>query len=163
MKKPRPATIKSLLSAALAILAVAIIDQPLAAMAAGKPTTATGGGGGGGSVAPVAAGYITSFKVTTGYPPRGNGIYVAAVWTNFSVKANPAVPTPYVRIRYTDWLTGAAASYLFAFASNTIDADALPFNTKYMVELEVLDASGNVVDVNAAVITTPGPKTATTP
>ncbi|MEY2559456.1 MAG: hypothetical protein QOE34_2881 [Verrucomicrobiota bacterium] len=145
--------------------AVAAILIALAFAIASQPTLASGGstnsGGGGGTT--VTSGYITAFKVIAGYPPRGNGVWVAAIWTNFSVKANPAVYTPYVRLRLTNVATGQSGSMLYPFASQTIDADAVLLDSTYLVELEVLDNSGNVVDSRNATVTTPPAKVATTP
>ena len=111
----------------------------------------------------MATSFITAFKVIAGYPPRGNGLWVAAIWTNFSVQANPAVYTPYVRLRLTNVATGQSGSALYPFSSQTIDADAVLLNSTYLVELEVLDNSGNVVDSRSATVTTPPAKVATTP
>jgi hypothetical protein len=143
---------------AILIALVFAITSDLAFASGGSPNS--GGGGGGTSVA---TSFITAFKVIAGYPPRGNGIWVAAIWTNFSVKANPAVYTPYVRLRLTNVATGQSGSALYAFSSQTIDADAVLLDSTYLVELEVLDNSGNVVDSRSATVTTPPAKVATTP
>ncbi len=88
---------------------------------------------------------------------------MAAIWTNFSVKANPAVYTPYGRLRLTNLVDGSSGSSLYVFASNTIDADAVLLDSSYLAELEVLDNSGNVFDSRRASVDTPSAKIGTTP
>jgi hypothetical protein len=161
MKPTSIVRINALAAALVMAIAFAITSQP--SLASGGNPAGGGGGGGGGGGTPAATSYITAFKVIAGYPPRGNGIYVAAIWTNFSVKTNPYVYTPYVRLRLTNIATGQSGSSLYVFGSQTIDADAVLLDSSYLVELEVLDNSGNVVDSRSATVITPPAKVATTP
>jgi hypothetical protein len=150
----------------LIALAAAITIASLPTNASASGGTNSGGvnsggvnGGGGGTASPTpipTGGSFTSFKVIAGYRP--GGAFAAAIWTSFSVQMiNNA--TPYVRLTITDSSTGQVVwNSTYQMMSGTIDDDYLPFNSSYVVKVELFDATGRLLDTKSVNATTPPPK-----
>ena len=113
----------------------------------------TGGGGGGGGGATVQPYAIKSFGVTAGYRPGGGAS--GAVWTSYSVQV-PSNVSPIVRLRITNLSTRQLVwDSSYYIASQTVDDDFVPFSTSFLVELQLLDYSGNLLGYASATVTTP--------
>jgi hypothetical protein len=114
--------------------------------------------GGGGSTSTSTCSPLSSYKVTPGYRPGGNGT-IAAVWTSFSL--NSCANSQYmVEIHVTNLDTGAEEYHFTSFANgDTIDDDYAQLGTNYRVDLLVkLRANGAIADSRNVTVITPGLK-----
>ena len=120
--------------------------------------TGGGGGGGGGTVTPppVVGPAFSSFKSTGGYRPGGGNI--GAVWTSYSVNSVGVASGCRVQLTITDQTGQVIWNYLYYPFSITIDDDYVALESVYLVEADLLDASGNVVDSRSTLVTTPKSK-----
>lgn len=136
--------------------------------------TATGGGGGvnsGGvrdltspTITPVACGAIVSLTAPVGY----YSIW-AALWNTYTVRScatTGGAQTYNVRVRNINTATGTTdydvtTAYALVPGQNVgsvLDNDFAPFNTSYTVQVDVSDASGNLLTTATTAATTPAPR-----
>ena len=157
----------ALLVAAVAAIAVVSINQPTTATASGGSGGGgsgggSGGGGGGGGVPGVVNPAITAFKVTSGYGPYGGRD--GDLQATYTVNMGTSGLAPLVRVQIKDLATGML---WWNTTTSTLQGTAgyryLPLNKSFLVSVELLDASGNVLDSRSQTASTPAaPKVGST-
>lgn len=141
-------------AAAIFVLVFALL--PTTSFASGGSGGGGGGSGGGGSTTPTTGPAFTAFKVTAGYRPGGGNI--GAVWTALSVNSVANSSGCRIHLTITDE-TGTVIWNSFYYAlDQTIDDDNVALNSVYLVEADLIDSNGNVVESRSAVATSPKPK-----
>jgi hypothetical protein len=144
----------ALLMAALAVVTVASIHQPMAAFASGGSGGGSGGGGGG-SVPPTAvAPAITAFKVASGYGPYGG--VDGDLQATYGVNMGTSGLAPVVRVQIKDLATGALWwNSTTTGVQGTAGYRYLPLNKTFLVSVELLGTNGQVLDSRSQTASTP--------
>ena len=164
MKQQIKTKLIALLVAASAAITVVSIQQPVPVIASGGSGGGSGGGGsgGGGGVPVVGNPSITAFKVTSGYGPYGG--VDGDLEATYSVDMGTSGLAPRVRVQIKDLGTGAL---WWNSTTSGLQGKAgyryLPLKKTFLVSVELLDGSGNVLDARSQTASTPATPKPPTP